>query len=169
MCAGQVVHGGPSYQLEGAARVARTSSRCVWPPTHARCGESSVSPGRVLSYAGNVRAFIVSVIEELVSRHHLTTRIDLNDIAEAIGDHAVTYDEVDRIIVELEARGCTVGGEPSVRELALIREVLTAARALEAALGRRPRAEEIALAIDQPVFVVRRAVENASMLARHGT
>ena len=113
-----------------------------------------------------MRPFLVEVIDELVTRHGTTTRVDLNDIAEAIGDHAVSYDEVELIIGELEARGCRVGGQPSVREMTLLREVLTAARKLQAELGRRPRVEEIAAAIEQPTFVVRRAVENGGTMGR---
>lgn len=113
-----------------------------------------------------MRPFIAQVIEELVGRHGTTTRVDLNDIAETIGQRAVSYEEVDVIISEIEARGCAVGGEPTVREMGLLREVLKAARDLYDELGRRPRVEEIAAAIEQPAFVVRRAVENAGTLAR---
>ncbi len=111
-------------------------------------------------YPVAVRPFIATVIEQLVVRHGTTTRVDLNDIAETIGDRAVSYDEVDAIITELEARGCAVGGPPTVREMTLLREVLTAARALSDKLGRRPRIEEIATAMGQQPFVVRRAMEN---------
>lgn len=113
-----------------------------------------------------MRPFIAQVIEELVDRHGTTTRVDLNDVAEAIGRRAVSYDEVELIISELEARGCAVGGQPTVREMGLLHDVLRAARALHAELGRRPRVEEIAAAIDQPTFVVRRAVENGGSLSR---
>lgn len=113
-----------------------------------------------------MRPFIGNVIDKLVARHGTTQRVDLNDIAEVIGDRPVSYDEVDGLIAELERRGCQVGGEPSVREMALLREVVVAARKLETELGRRPKIEEIAMAIDHPPFVVRRAVENGGQLGR---
>lgn len=113
-----------------------------------------------------VRPFIAEVIEQLVARHGTTTRVDLNDIAEAVGERSVSYDEVELIIGTLEARGCAVGGEPTVREMTLLREVLVAARKLQSELGRRPGVEEIAAAIRQPAFVVRRAVENGGAFAR---
>ncbi len=94
--------------------------------------------------------------------------VDLNDIAEIIGDKAVSYDEVDLIIATLEERGCSVGGEPTVREMSLLREVLEAARRLATELGRRPSVEEIATAIEQPAFVVRRAVENGGAIGAKG-
>lgn len=113
-----------------------------------------------------MRPFVTEVIAQLVARHGTTTRIDLNDIAETIGNSAASYDEVEQIITELEKRGCAVGGEPTVREMTLLREVLEAARKLSDELGRRPRVEEIAAAISQPEFVVRRAVENGGALGR---
>jgi hypothetical protein len=113
-----------------------------------------------------VRPLIVEVIDELVARHGTTTRIDLNDIAEAIGDRAISYDEVDLVINELQGRGCAVGGEPTPREMMLLGDVLKAARALRTELGRPPSVEEIAGAISQPTFVVRRAIENGGALGR---
>jgi hypothetical protein len=111
-----------------------------------------------------MRPFVSGVIDALVERHGRTKRVDLNDIAEVIGTEAVSYDEVEAIITELERRGCRVGGEPSAREMALLGEVLAAARSLNATLGRRPTIDEIATEAGQPSFVVRRALENASSL-----
>jgi Sigma-70 region 3 len=111
-----------------------------------------------------VRPVIASIIDDLVTRHGTTRRVDLNDIAEVIGTRAVSYDEVDHIITELGRRGCQVGGPPSARELLLLREVLKATRSLQTELGRRPGVEEIAAKMDQPTFVVRRALENGGTM-----
>ncbi len=111
-----------------------------------------------------MRPFIDEVIEQLAARHGATTRVDLNDISEIIGLQAVSYEEVEHIIHQLEARGCAVGGPPTVREMMLLREVLQAARALRAALGRKPSVDQIATAIGKPPFLVRRAVENGGGL-----
>ena len=113
-----------------------------------------------------MRPFIAEIIESLVVRHGIATRVDLNDIAEVIGGRAVSYDEVDLIITTLQQRGCQVGGEPSVREMALLGEVLQAARRLREQLERQPSVDEIAAAIEQPTFVVRRAVESGGALGR---
>jgi Glu-tRNA(Gln) amidotransferase subunit E-like FAD-binding protein len=115
-----------------------------------------------------VRPFIAEVIEQLLARHAATQRVDLNDIAEVIGTEAVSYDEVEHIIGELERSGCAVGGPPTLREMGLLREVLDAARTLRGQLERRPTVEEIAEVSGKPVFVVRRALENAGTLGRTG-
>jgi hypothetical protein len=127
-------------------------------------GNQRVSPEAAICYGLGVRPFIREVIDGLVDRHGTTTRVDLNDIAEIIGDRTVSYEEVEAIITELEVRGCAVGGEPTVREMAMLREVLTAARELKGSLGRQPRIDEIAAAVSQPAFVVRRALENGGTL-----
>lgn len=101
-----------------------------------------------------------------MARQATTERVDLNDIAEVIGTRAVSYDEVEAIIVELERRGCLVGGEPSVKELQLMQDVVTTARALAGELGRRPTVEEIAKRLATPAFVVRRALENATSMGK---
>ena len=115
-----------------------------------------------------MRAAIVELIEKLVVRHATTRRLDLNDIAEVIGTRAVSYEEVDAIVCELEARGCSVGGPPTPREMELLREILAAIRKGTAERGRRPSVEEIAEAVDIPAFAVRRALENARELGRRG-
>jgi hypothetical protein len=113
-----------------------------------------------------MRPFITEVIEQLVARHGTRTRVDLNDIAEVIDNRSISYEEVDLIISELAARGCAVGGEPTVREMAVLHEVLQAARKLRVELGRQPDVEEIAAAVEQPTFVVRRAIESGGALGR---
>jgi len=132
-----------------------------------RCGPPDRrQAATVLGYLGGVRAEIATFIDALVERHAATDRVDLNDIAEVIGTSAVSYDEVEHIITELERRGCTVAGEPSPRELALMHDVVSAARKLAGELGRRPTVDELADHLSQPAFVVRRALENASGLGR---
>ncbi len=117
-----------------------------------------------------MRPFIARIIEQLIARHSTTTRIDLNDIAEVVAEvleaRAISYDEVDFIISHLQDQGCIVGGEPTLREMQLLRAVLTTTRQLRDEIGRTPSIEEIASAADQPAFVVRRALENGGSLGK---
>lgn len=113
-----------------------------------------------------MRPLIAEIVEQLTLRHETTSRVDLNDIAEIIGTRAVSYEEVEQIIAELETRGCSVGGPPTAREMALLGEVLAAARTLRAKLERKPTVAEIAEEAAQPAFVVRRALENASAMGK---
>ncbi|MCA9619990.1 MAG: hypothetical protein KC731_13285 [Myxococcales bacterium] len=112
-----------------------------------------------------MRPFLREVIDQLLQRHAETARVDLNDIDEVIGLRAVSYEDVELVIQELEARGCSVGGEPTVREMDLLRHVLAAARRLRQELGRAPTSEEVAEAAKKPLYVVRRALENARAFA----
>ena len=111
-----------------------------------------------------MRPMIQQVIEQLVDRHASTSRVDLNDIAEVIGDRGVSYEEVEHIISQLGDRGCEVGGPPTARELSLLQQVLVAARKLRAELGRAPTVEEIAQVSKLQRFVVMRALENGGAL-----
>lgn len=120
-------------------------------------------------YGLHVRSLIAEIIEELMTRQQTTDRVDLNDIAEVIGTRAVSYDDVERIIVELESRGCLVGGDPSVKELELMQTVVVAARRLSDELGRRPTVDELAARLAVPTFVVRRALENATSMGTGAT
>lgn len=115
-----------------------------------------------------MRPFIANVIDLLVARQDTTGRVDLNDIAEVIGSQAVSYDEVEQLIAELERRGCSVGGPPTLREMELLRQVLGAARTLRDQHQRQPTVDEIASLSEVPAFAVRRALENAGTLGRGG-
>ncbi len=95
--------------------------------------------------------------------------VDLNDIAEVIGSRAVSYEDVELILTTLEGRGCEVGGEPTVREMGLLAEVLGAVRRLKENLGRHATVEEIAEDAGHPTWVVRRAVENGGAMGAKPT
>lgn len=112
-----------------------------------------------------MRPFLLQVVEALVERHGHTGRVDLNDVAEVIGDEAVSYDDVEAVYAALEGRGCQVGGEPTVREMELLRRVLAAGRALREA-GDAATVDAIAAHCELPRFVVQRALENGKHLAR---
>lgn len=106
-----------------------------------------------------MRPVILRIIEELLARHRVEGRVDLNDIAEVIGDRAVSYEEVEHIVDRLEAEGLRVGEPVDDQDVGVMRVVLEHARALRASLGRTPTVDEIAAASGHPTHVVRRALE----------
>jgi hypothetical protein len=113
-----------------------------------------------------VRPVVESILVELLGRHKHDGRVHLDDIAEVIGDRALSYDEVEGLVTCLEAEGLEVGEPLDARDIAVMRDVLTAARRLRVELARRPNVDEIAKATGHPARAVRRALENGGRLAR---
>lgn len=105
-----------------------------------------------------MRPFIAHVIGELLARHRSSGRVELDDIAEVIGERAVSYDEVELIVERLETEGLLVGEPVGEDEVEAIRLVLEKARELRVALGRTPTIAEVAEASAKPPQVVRRAL-----------
>jgi hypothetical protein len=70
--------------------------------------------------------------------------IDLDAIGEAIGDRAVSVDEIDQIIGTLEASGRRVGAHETNPPSETLVRVVRAARELRTTLGRVPTSAEIA-------------------------
>ena len=108
-----------------------------------------------------MRPLISTIFDQLVARHRDAKRIDLDDIAEVIGPHAVSYDEVEYLVDRLEAEGFSVGEGIGSSDVDIMQQVLTHARALRESLQRNPTLDEVATASGKPVFVVRRALERA--------
>src|SRR5882672_11496404 len=104
-----------------------------------------------------VADIVDEVVAALIARRAQTERLDLNDVAEVIGDRAISYDQVDEILLRLERAGHAVGEPAGAADVAQLRRVLDAARALGARLGRKPTVEEIAADTQLAPFVVRRA------------
>jgi hypothetical protein len=113
-----------------------------------------------------VRPVVESILVELLGRHKKDRRVHLNDIAEAIGDRSLTYDEVEGLVTCLEAEGLEVGEPLDERDVSVMKDVLASARHLRVALGRSPKVDEIANASGHPARAVRRALENGRSLAR---
>jgi len=113
-------------------------------------------------------SLVDDVLAALRQRHATTQRIDLNDIGEVIGLQAVSYEEVEEIITTLEAEGLRVEQIPTAHEMGLLQRVLAQARRLRSELKRNPSVEEISAGAELPVFVVRRALENAHTLGENG-
>lgn len=109
---------------------------------------------------------IEKILRALLARHAGEDHIHLNDLAEVIGTQAVSQDEIEALVTELERRGFRVGEEPDERDVAVMREVLASARRLQGELGRKPTVDEIAAAAGRPPHMVRRALEHAAA-AKH--
>jgi uncharacterized membrane protein len=107
-----------------------------------------------------MRPLILSVVEELLARHRASARVELDDIAEAIGERVVTYDEVEFIVERLEAEGLLVGEPMGDTALAMTRGVLDKARELRSTLRRTPTVAEIATALGYSTHIVRRALQH---------
>lgn len=86
------------------------------------------------------------------------TVIDLDTIADEIGDAAVSFDDIDQVISALEANGKVVGLQDSVTASAHLGPVLQAARSLRASLERTPTAAEIAAHAQLDLATVRAAL-----------
>lgn len=108
-----------------------------------------------------MRPFIDDILQELLTRHQPTGRVDLNDIAEVVGLRPISYEEVEHIIDRLEAAGLRVGEPLDTGDVDVLRAVLASARQLASELGRRPTVGEIALASGLAPHTVRRALEQA--------
>ncbi|WP_437619259.1 sigma-70 domain-containing protein [Sorangium sp. So ce1151] len=104
---------------------------------------------------------IDDMIQELLTRHRASGRVDLNDIAEVIGGRPVSYEEVEHIIDRLESEGLRVAEPLDAVDVEVLRAVLASARRLAGELGRRPTIGEIALACGHAPHAVRRALEQA--------
>jgi hypothetical protein len=113
-----------------------------------------------------VRPIVEGILEELLTRHKDSGYTDLNDIAEVIGGRGVTYDEVEHLIVRLEAEGIRVGEPPEAPEIEVMRAVIGSARRLRVRLRRRPTVDEISEDIGYPPHAVRRALERGASAAR---
>lgn len=113
-----------------------------------------------------MRPLIEEIFQTLLTRYRDTGRVHLDDLAEVIGGRAVTPEEIEALIDQLEAAGLQVGEPLDDRDVASLRAVLDGARLLQARLGRRPTVAEIAAETGRKEHEVRRALEDAARAAR---
>lgn len=90
----------------------------------------------------------------------------LDEIGEALGVMAVSAEEIDALMAELEAAGRRIEGPDGAQGESRLRLVLATARELRAELGRTPRAEEIAQRASIPIEAVRHALALAKVMQR---
>lgn len=73
----------------------------------------------------------------------LSRTLTLDEVAEAIGELAITSDEIDELLSELEAK-TSIDSDPPLGARESLGRVLSSARALKAELGRAPAPDELA-------------------------
>jgi hypothetical protein len=92
--------------------------------------------------------------------------ISLDAIGEAIGIVPVSAEDVEALMVTLEEAGRAVIGPQGARGVGMLRLVIPAARALTAALGRKPTVLEIAARTGVAEDDVRQALALARVMGR---
>ena len=90
-----------------------------------------------------LRPDLAPVLARLLADSERTRRVTLDELGEAIGVIAVSIDDVDALLTALEAQGREVVGPEGARGVGNLQQVLPAARALAASLGRRPTLAEL--------------------------
>ena len=90
-------------------------------------------------------AFDISkIVSALLAAHPRGAVIPLDAVGDAIGAQGVTPEDIERIFVDLERQGRTVGTVPGGRGEQNLKKVVSAARELRAKGATRPTAAEIA-------------------------
>ncbi len=87
-----------------------------------------------------LRPELRSVVDELIARRRSLT---LDEVAEAIGELAISSDEIDELLAAVEAHA-SVDSAPPVGARDSLTRVLSSARVLKGELGRAPLPAEIA-------------------------
>lgn len=113
-----------------------------------------------------LRRELALVVEALARASEDTREVSLDAIGEAIGVMAVSHDEIDAMLLALEARGLRVTGPEGGGGEARLGAVLRATRALMGELGRRPSVPEIAARAELSEGEVRHALALARVMQR---
>ena len=92
--------------------------------------------------------------------------ISLDELAAAVGDLAVSTDEIDAMMSALEAKGRTVGTRSGKSGVTMLRAVVEAAREIAGERGKRPTHAEIAERSGLTVDEVRQALALARVMQR---
>jgi hypothetical protein len=107
-----------------------------------------------------------TVAQGLLAASSASGEVTLDEIGEAIGTMAVSIDEVDALLTALERHGRRVVGPHGQRGERNLRVVLSAARDLAKALGRRPTIAELATRTRLSESDVRHALALGSVIGR---
>lgn len=116
-----------------------------------------------------MRAPVREVLARLLAGSAPGAELSLDAIGDAIGDRAVTPEEIGWIFDELERSGRRVGGTPEGQGPKMtdaLGRVLAAARALRREQGRPARVDELAARAGLSEGAVRRALLFARVLSR---
>jgi hypothetical protein len=113
-----------------------------------------------------VRSELQRIVDDLVSRTKEGDEIDLDTIGEAIGSRLITQDDIARVLTAIEERGRKIRSPQGGEGEATLKRVLSSARVLKDALGRSPRADEIAKHAGLELEKVRHALELSKIIQR---
>ncbi len=116
-----------------------------------------------------MRAFVRELLAQLLAGSAPGVELSLDAIGDAIGDRAITPDEIGWLFDELEGAGRRVGGEPNPQGGTMtetLGRVLASARTLRPTLGRPARVDELAAQSGLSEGEVRRALLFARVLGR---
>ena len=105
-------------------------------------------------------ALLERIHDCLMQASGLTMVLTLDDIGEAVGDAALTYDDIEKVIVRLEAAGRLIA-ENKIDLSAGLREVLGAARKHREQFQRAPKVSELVEATALPQQTVLAALRFA--------
>mgnify|MGYP000960666474 CR=1 FL=1 len=109
-----------------------------------------------------MREELAAIVKLLSARAEIT----LDELSDAIGEHAVSYDEVDALMHALESRGVRIVGPEGGGGEERLFVVLGVARVLAKELGRRPSVDEISARASMPRELVWRALLLAQVMGR---
>lgn len=110
-----------------------------------------------------LRPELRSVVDALLARG--SASLSLDEVAEAIGELAVSAEEIDELLSAVEAH-VPIDAEPKVSAREGLGRVLASARSLKAELGRAPLPGEIAEHSGLSLESVRLSLLYARTLAR---
>ena len=109
---------------------------------------------------------LARIVAALVAKSERTRRVSIDALGEAFGASAASSADIDAVMTALEAHGRVITAPRGGDGVPRLTEVLHAARALHAELGRAPRVDELATRTALAPAVVWRALAFARVLGR---
>src|SRR4051794_19715127 len=113
-----------------------------------------------------MRPPLQAALDALLARNAAKRHVTLDEIGDALGTMAVTTDEIDAFMTELENAGFSLDSPPGPKGEETLRTVLEVARALRAETGRNPSALEISARAGIPLEHVQHALALARVMSR---
>lgn len=113
-----------------------------------------------------MRPEITRLLTSLLASSEGSKDVSLDEIGDAIGIMAITAEEIDQLVTELESRGRHVSGPTGGGGESRLKIVITTARILQTELGRRPKPAEISARAGLDETQVRHALALAKVIAR---
>lgn len=114
----------------------------------------------------SLRPALRAIVDGLLARFTRGEAIALDDVGDALGTTAASYDEIDAMLRALEAEGRRVAGPEGAKGERTLQTVLADARVFRAEHGRAPSAAQIAERTGLDVERVRHALALARVMAK---